>query len=313
MQYELTKQGFQCGSKRYIGECIDRDIFDIGKEKFDGKIYRYPSGKYQVVKASRPVFRVPIPGMIPHPPYQRFDDPECEPSGTRADNVARAQKRIYQIMLSNEWRYFLTCTFDDEKVDASNIPLVAAKAQKWLKNMTQRKNLGYVMIPEYHKKDNRVHFHAIINGDVDLEHHDIYAVQGVKKPMKLETIQRYHIDPARIRYPVYNCSNWKYGFSTAIEVYGSPARLANYVLKYMTKDHQSIFGKSYWCSKNIRLYPDIELYSLGWDEFAATPGKQYYHRGSDAAYKYINRLGDKIEDLTDDEVTISPKNIHKYQ
>lgn len=302
MKYELTSEGFKCGSRTYVGECIETDLFNIGYDKFDGKVYRYPNGKYQIVKASKKVFRVPIPGILPQRPIHRWDDPDR--TENRTDNIHRAHNRIYQILLSNEWDYFLTMTFDQEKLDSRDISLTIKKTQIWLKNMTQRNGIGYVLVPEYHKKDKRVHCHAIVKGKLNLKFDDIYAVEGFKKPVRMAKIKRLNISPDKIRYPVYNCSDWKYGFSTAINVYDSPSRLANYVLKYMTKDQQMIFGRSYWCSKNLKLYPDIELYNLKSYEYRDTIGREYYTRGSEASYKYINRLGDTIRDMSDDEVVV---------
>ena len=116
----------------------------------------------------------------------------------------------------------------------------------------------------------------------------------------MSTIKKYHLE-GKIKYPVFNCSDWKNGFSTAISVYGSPGRLARYVLKYMTKDMTKIFGKGYWCSKNINLYPDIELYTLPVGDFYETPGREYWTRGAEASYKYINRLGDALEEMAEGE------------
>ena len=59
--------------------------------------------------------------------------------------------------------YDLTITFNDEIVNASDIPLVLKKVSKWLDNMVQRKGLQYILIPEYHKDKKRVHAHALIN------------------------------------------------------------------------------------------------------------------------------------------------------
>lgn len=139
---------------------------------------------------------------------------------------------------------------------------------------------------------------------MDLSFNNIYKVKGIKKPIKEETIKKYNVPVDRVLYPVYNCKDWKYGFSTAISVYGTPSRLANYVLKYITKDIENIFGKTYWCSKNLKLYPDIELFTLAPYEFRETPGREYWHRGAEASFKYINRLGDALEEMSDDEETI---------
>lgn len=306
MEYLYDDSGFHVGSKTFVGECINCDLFDIGKQKFDGKRYIYPGGKYQIVKSNTKVFRIPIPGMLPdNKKIYRMDYSDgWEEENTpriREDNLLRANTRVSQIVLLNSWDYFLTITFNDELVDASDVNAVIMKLQRWLKNLTYRKGIGYLLIPEYHKKDKRVHCHALVKGKLDLEFNDIYKVKGRKQPMKLSTIKRCKVPDSDILYPVYNCKNWKYGFSTAIDVYGSPGRLSNYVLKYMTKESNKIFQKRYWVSKNLQLYPTTELYTLDWYEFRDTVARQYYHRGSDAAFKYINRLGEALEDDADEQ------------
>ena len=174
------------------------------------------------------------------------------------------------------------------------------KLQRWLKNQTYRHNVGYLLVAEYHKKDQRIHAHFLCNGALKVVFNDIYKVKQIKRPVTGETVRRYHLQD-RIQYPVYNVSGWNLGFSTAIEVYGSPARLANYVLKYITKQNSRIFGKSYWSSKNIKLYPTIELSQLPFCDYDLTIAKQYYHRGSKAAFKYINKTGDIIQDMADSD------------
>lgn len=309
MNIYADEKGVHLNSRTYIGESTQMDLFDVGRQKYDGKILHYPGGKYQIVKASNSVFRVPIPLGLKKTFQQWYDpeeDEEKDSSGKkqRLDNIFRAEKRIQQIILLNEWKYFLTLTFNDDVVDASDVEKVTEKTQSWLKNQTYRIGVGYLLVPEYHKKDKRIHMHALINGDLKVESSGTYKVKDIKKPVSEETIKRYKIASERILYPVFNCNSWKYGFSTAIEVYGNPNRLACYVLKYMTKDSSNIFKKSYWCSKNLKLYPDTELIHLPSGDYDNTPGRVFYHRASSAAYKYINRLGEELNDELSDEVAL---------
>lgn len=321
----FDENGLRLNSKLYTGECLDCDISDIGRDKFDGKVLLYPGGKYQIVKASQPVFRVPIPGVLPNNRPKIHPDwvPEPSDNGVREDNILRSLQRMQQIILCNTWDYFVTFTFDDSKIDAANIELVTTKTQKWLDNLRQRHNIGYLLVPEYHKKNKRVHMHALISGSLDVVSSGAFGVEGLNRPVLDTTIKRYHLENM-VKYEIFNVKGWKYGFSTAISVYGSPGRLANYVLKYITKgfeearskkvsdthyakEHKKIFGKNYWCSRNLQLYPVTELYKLDWYEFRDTPGREYYHRGSEASYKYINRLGDALEEMSDDELVIDTR------
>ncbi len=293
----IDENGCHIGSKTYIGDCTNCDILELGRKKYDCKIYRYPHGKYEVVKASEKVFRVPVPL---HNEYKRGRCSSFDEYEKRDDSLLRSKKRLYQIILSNEWDYFVTLTFNDELIDASDINMVIPKCQNWLKNMVSRQKIGYILVPEYHKKDDRIHLHSLIKGDLPLEFNEIYKVSGIKKPVRMESIKRYHQE-SRIQYKIYNVKGWKYGFSTAIEVYGSPSRLANYVLKYMTKDFSQIFGKTYWCSKNIKLYPDVEFKTLELDEFHNTLARNYYSRAMGVSFKYINHTGDILREYAESD------------
>ena len=315
MKLILDDAGLHLGKRLYIGECLSSDfVYTIkGYNKFDGKRLIYPDGRMQICKASQRVYRVPVPGLssgtcrIQHryidPATGKYVGPDGEPRGVRTDNLLRAKKRIQQIILCNTWDWFVTFTFDDSIVDATNIPLVISKAQKWLNNQVSRRGIGYLLIPEYHKKDNRVHLHALVSKlhgqGLDLVESGTFGVEGFKKPMKLSTIKKYGLLD-KILYQVYNVSSWKFGFTTCIDTYGSTQKLANYVMKYITKDMfsddgKSIFGKFYWCSRNLELFPVTELFMLGPYEYKETNAKEYYARGSDVRYKYISRMGDNIE------------------
>lgn len=315
MNIFIDDSGLHIGKRTYVGECIE-DITDIGYTKFDGKLLVYPDGRKQICKASQRVYRVPIPGCVEPPEWTKHRSVDlvtgelCNingdilPRGVRTDNLLRAKKRIQQIILCNTWDWFVTFTFDDSIVDSTNIPLVISKAQKWLNNQVSRRGIGYLLIPEYHKKDNRVHLHALISKlqgqGLDLIESGTYGVDGCDKPMKLSTIKKYGLLD-KILYPVYNVKSWKFGFTTAIDTYGSTQRLANYVMKYITKDmlseeRQSIFGKYYWVSRNLELFPVTELFTLNNYEYYDTVAREYCARGSDVRYKYISRMGDNIEE-----------------
>lgn len=312
MDILIDDAGLHIGKRLYTGECIE-DLSDIGCTRFDGKLLIYPDGRKQICKASQRVYRVPLPGtsapvihrhQICDPHTGEIFDCNGESRGVRTDNLLRAKKRIQQIILCNEWDWFVTFTFDDQIVDSTNIPLVISKAQKWLNNHVARRGIGYLLIPEYHKEGGRVHLHALIsklNGNgLRLINSGTVGVDGYKKPIHIDTAYKYHLED-KILYTVYNVIDWNYGFTTAIDTYGSTQKLANYVMKYITKDmlseeHRSIFGKFYWVSRNLQLFPVTELFMLDDYEYYNTVAKEYYARGSDVRYKYISRMGDNIEE-----------------
>ena len=312
MDVKIDSSGVYVGSKHYIGSAAEDSFDDIGTRFYDGKILWYPDGRHQIVKASKKVFRVPVPGVLPKrrvhydwcSDYDDFDDFDSDPRSDersereREDNLNRAKTRVKQIIMLNEFKYFITLTFDDSVVNAADTQAVIKRSQVWLKNMRQRHNFAYLLVPEYHRKKNRIHLHLLANGDdLNLGFDNVYKVEGFKKPMRMAKIKRRGL-VNQIVCPVYNLKDWKFGLSTVMECYGENyERLSNYVLKeYVTKNTASIFGKFYWCSKNLKLYPDIELFDLDFYEFDNTVAKRYYVRNSPASFKYINRLGYNLED-----------------
>lgn len=196
----------------------------------------------------------------------------------RTDSMKRAIDKVYDLAFQNEWSYFMTVTIDPEQFDRDDPLLVCKKLSKWLGNQVTRKGLKYLLIPEHHKNGG-IHAHALINDCFNLVHSGRYLYSG--KAYKAETLQEKGIDVSLLK-PVYNVPEWKYGFSTAIPVDGSPARLACYITKYITKDCKKIFGKYYLSSRNLNRDTEISLCnSEKFDELKNNP----LYRGG-MAFKY---------------------------
>ena len=63
--YTIDENGVHIGSRTYIGKATEVDFTDVGRQYYDCKIYHYPGGKFQMVKASQNVFRIPIKNALP--------------------------------------------------------------------------------------------------------------------------------------------------------------------------------------------------------------------------------------------------------
>ena len=207
----------------------------------------------------------------------------------RKDSLKRAKDCIFDIVYENDWKYFITITFDGKDFDRTDPKEVIKRLRTWLAHRVERKGLAYVLVPELHEKGG-IHCHALTN-DVDLGFTDsgTRCVKGYSKPVKLETIREKKLleksglseDDLKV---VYNITDWKYGFSTAIATYGDPANLAFYVTKYLTKDVKKIFGKFYWHSQNIRTKPEVEYLDTDFD--LNTPVVSV--KGVNRTYQYLS-------------------------
>ena len=155
-------------------------------------------------------------------------------------NLWRIKTKIKDYILSNDFNYFWTLTFKDDRYDYD---LAFQKMGKWLRRMRDKYGkFDYIMIPELHK-DGAIHFHGVTGGlnalivDAGVKH------KGAK---------------------VYNCLEWEHGFTTLTKI-RSREKTASYVTKYVTKEMQNSIvekgKKKYWLSRGLRK-PDITFTEL---------------------------------------------------
>jgi hypothetical protein len=198
--------------------------------------YIFPSGSWEDEK-NRPKRSYDVP-----PPGQAAD-----PVRSLEVSKRRAASRVRDIALCNRFDYMFTWTLDASKVDRTSPEAVYKKARSFLTNATQRKGFQYVCIPEYHKKVEAnglpaIHFHGLCSlGDVQI----VRSMKG-KRP-------RYD----KHGRPVFNMSDWSFGWSTVVPLDENYDKAVSYVTKYITKQETKILGKYYLSSRAIRKAPDI--------------------------------------------------------
>lgn len=182
----------------------------------------------------------------------------------RTDSMKRAIDKVYDIAFQNDWNYFITCTIaPNDDFDRTKPEEVYNKLRSWLKNNVSRNGLKYLIIPEYHpEKGEGIHIHGLVNDSLPVSDSGRTLFNG--KAWKTEDLKEkgYYKDSLK---KIYNLPTWKYGYTTAIPVSGSPARLACYITKYITKDCKKIFGKFYLSSRNCRR--DVDTVFCNSDRF----------------------------------------------
>ncbi len=165
-----------------------------------------------------------------------LDDYEIENKKQRSlkNSKSRTIQKIYEITRSNEWEYFVTLTFNPEKVNSFDYPEVVKKLSDWLHNLKKRysHDLKYIVVPELHKS-GRFHFHGLFA--------DIGNMQLVDSGKRL-------VDGSII----YNIGNYDLGFTTATKIKDNE-RVSSYITKYISKDLCAVTEnkKRYWCSRNL--------------------------------------------------------------
>ena len=214
--------------------------------------------------------------------YNPFSTSRSVSFEPRHDSFKRAKDHIYDYILCNDWDFFFTGTINPKKMDSSKPKDCLNPLKVWLQHMVQRYGISYIAIFEHHKK-GRIHMHGLIKQNpakpLKIVDSGTKIYFGFKKPMKNRTAKRYGLSPENGK-TVYNLSTWRFGWSTVIQVYGSPQQLAHYVTKYITKDNKKIFGKYYWHSRDLQK-PKVVFSNVDFDSIQSAE----YH-----GYKYTSDI-----------------------
>ena len=224
----------------------------------NARIKSYP-GKAVVQVASKPIFQY-TPGLSQPRGYDVSPPGMAEdPDRAKEESQRRAAARVRDIALCNQFEHMFTWTLDGSLIDRYDPDIIYPKVRNFLGNAVKRKGFSYVLVPEYHKKKPgeetpAIHMHGLcILGDVPIER----AIDKGGRPLFDKSGR-----------PVYNMTRWTWGFSTCVPIDHDYERAANYVIKYITKSEEKIFGKWYLSSRNVVKNPEIiPLDAIPYDEF----------------------------------------------
>ncbi len=219
----------------------------------NARVKLYPSCTVLQV-SNAPMFRAP--GWEPE--LRAYDVPSKGKAKNKARSLEssrnRAKAAMRDICLCNRFTHFFTWTFSPEKVDRYDADIIKRKTLDTLKNLVQRKNFAYVCVPEPHE-DGALHLHGLCKiGDMRLVR-ATHAHTG--KPLSTDYGQ-----------PIFNMPDWSFGHSTCVPIDDNYERVVSYVLKYIGKGSDKIFGKWYYSSRNLTKRPEIQLLDpLSYDAF----------------------------------------------
>ena len=166
------------------------------------------------------------------------------------ESYRRTKQAIYTHARSNIWEWFVTYTFDPQKIDSTNYDEVYKSLSNHLKYIKKNycKDMKYIVVPELHLDGKKYHFHALMS-DIDG-----LSFRDSKKRSKGKII--------------YNIDNYKLGWTTAIRIgEGESAKTANYITKYITKGltYYTKNRQRYLVSQNLKK-PIVSNYYLAQEE-----------------------------------------------
>ena len=214
-------------------EEYNRKTVDFGNGRIEVVAYHSPQLKYlgnnrrTVLPTKKPVL-----------------SDEAQEERTRKQ-VYAIRRRIKWYALSNDFRWFVTLTFDPEKIDSFNFEIAKKAILKWCRLMRDRyKRFDYIIIPELHQS-GAVHFHGLL-GDVSANFVEATHPR-TGKPLVRHDRQ------------VYNLTDWEYGFSDCEQI-ESPERAASYITKYVTTallTNKEMYNKKRYFNSQGLHKPDV--------------------------------------------------------
>lgn len=238
------------------------------------RIKKYPDGTREYMASKFPIFRekgwefADDWGTMPDFSEKSGADVVSNILDTSPENLERSRRRararVYDYCMCNPFRYFITLTLDAGKIDRFDYGGLVKKLNQWLDNCVRRYGLKYVIVFEHHK-DGALHMHGLINDALRVvDSGTLTGVPRKKKPCKPRSERQRQQWLAAGAHVVYNLPQWKYGFTTAIEIYGDYHKAVGYVCKYLSKEGnkggkpQKIGGRWYLHGGALAL-PEVEL------------------------------------------------------
>ena len=160
--------------------------------------------------------------------------------------MRRAKNKIFDLCFLNDWDYFITLTFDNEKVGCRyDLDTLKKKTLETFHQWQKKYGVKYLLVPELHK-DGALHFHGFI--------------QDCNKRLKMTTTNKYTNQGNEI-FNINSWANYK-GFNTACLLDKSDIskqKTSSYISKYITKQDK-IFDKYYYCSNGLIDSPKVTYY-----------------------------------------------------
>lgn len=145
----------------------------------------------------------------------------------------RTVNEIYNITRSNSWDYFITLTFNRQRVNRYDFDTVVESAGKYFNFLRKvyDNDLKYFLVPEKHK-DGAWHIHGLVASD------------------KITIVDSGHID--KKGRTIYNMPHYILGWSDATRISNQFAA-CSYMTKYVTKDlcYDTMYRNRYIVSKNV--------------------------------------------------------------
>lgn len=230
-------------------------------EKANIIINTYPDGSFELMRYKESFDYMSEAGNLPSVdrvrkmikdgevwmPVDAYDVSSLQSSIHNSDK--RSMDSMFGYVLSNDWQYWVTLTFNPNIVDSHDINAVRIFWKRFQSSCKYiNSDCKILAIPERHKS-GAIHFHALMS-DIDLN-----LVPAKDKNGKAIKDSFGNM--------IFNVKSWDFGFSTCaiIPKDNNNMRVANYLVKYITKDGNIEYNaKRYYHTKNLNFKNKVIAY-----------------------------------------------------
>lgn len=172
-------------------------------------------------------------------------------------SFARAKSVFFDVVMSNEWDYFVTLTLDPKKYDRHDLSTWRKDLNQWFRDLRKKGlDISYAFVPERHK-DGAWHIHGLLRCPQLWDY--LQPFEKGKHPQKLvdgtlEKQWRW--------WPEYQ---ERFGFGSFSPIVNHEA-CCRYVCKYITKDmarvNASLNSQLYTCSVGLKRPDKHHVYGV---------------------------------------------------
>lgn len=212
----------------------------------------------------------------------------------------RAKSAIRDIALCNSFDAMVTLTFDSKKIDRYSSAEINKALKYTLSNLTQRHNVQYLLIPEYHKKKETEETPAI-------HLHGLLVLGALKLVPAMKNGYQLHDSNGRL---IFNLPYWdlNFGYNEVKFLDSNVVRATNYIIKYITKDTKKIFGKYYLSSRSLQKAPEtVPLPTMAdYYRFRDTNKLAVYKQAETNLYNDVFLLSETIFDADEEDAEDDP-------
>jgi hypothetical protein len=194
------------------------------------KIYKFNENYYRIVINKIYLRKKTIEEQLSDGTFNSFSDSEERKMRSLLNSVQRSKAIIREYAHCNDFNYFVTFTFDDEKIDRYDYNLIKQKLTRFFNNYKNKKqqNFKYLIVPEFHK-DGAIHFHGLLYIDEE------------------ELTENENGYLTWLRYQK------RFGYISLSKIVDKD-KTANYITKYVTKDIALAekYKNRYFCSSGLK-------------------------------------------------------------